>query len=114
MPFISSLPVDQEIKIEPKFSASVNGAPFDLSATATPFKPTHESSLNLDMHGLDLTRYVEYVPGGLPVKLNSAKLETALAITFAQPKDRAPTVVLSGKVTLLDPRRAGALQANLC
>jgi hypothetical protein len=102
VPFVSSLPVHQEITIEPRFSASVNGTPLELLAKAKPFRPTRDSSLNLDIHGLDLTRFLEYVPGGLPVKVNAAKLETDLDITFAQPKDRAPTVVLSGKLALLD------------
>ena len=73
MPFLSSLPVDQEITVEPKFSAAVDGTPVELVAKAKPFKPTHESSLNLDIHGLDLTRYVDYVPGGLPVKLRAGR-----------------------------------------
>ena len=102
VPFLSSLAVHQKIKIEPKFSASVNGTPLELLAKSTPFMPTRDSALNVDLHGLDLTRFVEYVPGGLPVKLNAAKLETDLDITFAQPKGQAPTLVLSGRLALVD------------
>jgi len=100
VPFVSSLPVDQEIITEPKFSATMDGTPVELAVKAKPFKATHDSTINLDIHGLDLTRFLEYVPGGLPVKVNSAKLETDLDITFAQPKNRTPTLVLSGKVAL--------------
>lgn len=102
VPFVSSLSVYQEINVEPKLSAAVNGTPLELVAKAKPFKPTRDSSLNLDIRGLDLTRYLEYVPGGMPVKLTAGRLETDLDITFAQPKDRAPTIVLSGKLALLD------------
>ena len=102
VPFLSSLPVDQEITIEPKFSAGVDGTPVELVAKAKPFNPTHESSLNLDIHGLDLTRYVEYVPGGLPVKLRAGRLETDLDVTFAQPRGKPPSITLSGKLALLD------------
>ena len=102
VPFLSSLPVDQEITVEPKFSAAMDGTPVELVAKAKPFKPTHESSLNLDIHGLDLTRYVEYVPGGLPVKLRAGRLETDLDITFAQLPGKPPALTLSGKLGLLD------------
>jgi hypothetical protein len=102
VPFLSSLAVDQEITVEPKFSAGVNGTPVGFVARAKPFKPTLESSLNLDIHGLDLTRYIDYVPGGLPVKLRAGRLESDLDITFAQPRGKPPAITLSGKVALLD------------
>jgi hypothetical protein len=102
VPFLSSLPVNQDISIEPKFSARLNGTPIELVASAKPFKDSRDSTLKLEVKGLDLTRYVEYVPGKLPVMLRSAKLYTDLELTFAQPKDRTPTVVLSGKASLAD------------
>lgn len=102
VPFLSSLPVNQEIVVEPKFNAKVNGTPIEFVAKAKPFKESRDSALNLDVKDLDLTRFLGYLPGDLPVKVLSAKLDTDLDITFAQPKDRAPTLVLSGKVTLTD------------
>lgn len=102
VPFLSSLPVNQEIIVEPKFDAKVNGTPIELVAKSKPFKDSRDSTLNLDVKELDLTRFLGYVPGDLQVKVISAKLDTDLDVTFAQPKDRAPTLVLSGKVTLSD------------
>lgn len=102
VPFLSSLPVNQEIFVEPRFNANVNGTPIEFVAKAKPFKETRDSTLNLDVKALDLTRFLGYVPGELQVKVLSAKLDTDLDVTFAQPKDRAPTLVLSGKVALTD------------
>lgn len=102
VPFLSSLPVNQEIMVEPKFNAKVNGTPIEFAAKAKPFKESRDSTLNIDVKDLDLTRFLGYVPGDLPVKVFSAKFDTDLDVTFAQPKGRAPTLVLSGKVTLSD------------
>ena len=102
IPFLSSLPVHQDITVEPKFSAKVDGTPIELAGKARPFKDTRDTSLNLDIHGLDLTRFLEYVPGTLPVRISSALLDSDLDLNFAQPRGKAPSIVLSGMVVLRD------------
>jgi Domain of Unknown Function (DUF748) len=102
IPFLSSLPVDQDITVEPKFSAKVDGTPVELAGKAKPFKDTRDTSLNVDVHGLDITRFLKYLPGALPVKIASARLESDLDLTFAQPKGKPASVVLSGMVAVRD------------
>jgi uncharacterized protein involved in outer membrane biogenesis len=100
VPFVSSLPVHREVHVEPSFTAKLDQTPLEIIAKAKPFKDTRDSAVNLDLRGLDLVRYLDYVPTELPVKVRSAKLDTDLDITFAQPKGAAPTIVIAGKAAL--------------
>jgi uncharacterized protein involved in outer membrane biogenesis len=102
IPFLSSLPVDHEVTVQPRFSAKADGRPIELVAAVKPFKDTRDTSLAIDVHGLDLTRFIAYVPGVQPVEVRSAQLETDLTLTFTQPKKGAPRVVLSGTAGLRD------------
>ncbi|HEY4069545.1 MAG TPA: DUF748 domain-containing protein, partial [Burkholderiaceae bacterium] len=40
LPFISDLPAQVQIKVEPQLAFKLNGTPFDSGAQATPFAPT--------------------------------------------------------------------------
>jgi uncharacterized protein involved in outer membrane biogenesis len=100
IPFLSSLPVHQNVHVEPKFAARLNDTPIEAVARTKPFKDTQDSTVHLEISGLDLLRFLTYVPGELPVRIRSAKLDTALDVTFAQPQNRAPTITLAGTVGL--------------
>ena len=47
IPFLSSLPTQTEIKVEPFFSALLNGRPLRVTGETRPFKDTHETVLHL-------------------------------------------------------------------
>jgi uncharacterized protein involved in outer membrane biogenesis len=102
IPFLSNLPVYQNISVEPKFAARLNDTAIEAQAKAKPFKDSRDSTLSLEIHGLDLLRFLTYVPGELPVKVRSAKLDTELDITFAQPENRPPSITLAGTAGLRD------------
>jgi uncharacterized protein involved in outer membrane biogenesis len=58
IPFISSIPAYFDIKVQPEFSAVINGAPFHLAgASTTPFKDTLESTLGVDIDKLEIAKY---------------------------------------------------------
>ncbi|MCZ7561123.1 MAG: DUF748 domain-containing protein [Burkholderiaceae bacterium] len=107
LPFVSSLPVDEKIWVEPKLAASINGAPFELTGKSLPFSPTRDSTIDIDLEGVDLTRFVGYPPLPLPVQLQAGRLDTALKIAFSQPAGSAPTVAVTGsaKLASLDLRQ---------
>jgi len=107
LPFVSSMPVDETVWVEPKLAASINGAPFELTGKSLPFSPTHDSTVDIDLEGIDLTRFVGYSPLPLPVQLQAGRLDTALKIAFSQPAGSAPTVAVSGsaKLASLDLRQ---------
>ena len=107
VPFVSSLPVDETIWTEPSLRATVNGAAFELVGRSLPFSPTHESTIDVDLDGIDLTRFIGYSPAGLPVELRSGRLDTGLKIAFSQAPGAAPTIAVTGNVKLaaLDVRQ---------
>jgi uncharacterized protein DUF748 len=100
IPFISSLPSQEEVFVEPLLSAVVNGSPLLIKGRARPFAPTREANINLDLDRIDLTKYLPYLPFEPRFRMPSAQLELHLQASFQQPVDRAPAVILSGNVAL--------------
>ena len=49
VPFISSLPSQVDIRVQPSFSANVNGSPLAIGGETKPFKETHESTFQLNI-----------------------------------------------------------------
>ena len=54
LPFVSNLPAEVEVKVEPRLAFKLNGTPFDSGAQATPFAQNKSGALNLKMADLDL------------------------------------------------------------
>lgn len=100
VPFISSLPSQVDIFVEPLLSARVNGTPLLFKGKAKPFAADREAVLELNLDGLDLTRFVDYLPFKPAFRLASARLETRLAASFRQPHGEVPALTLSGNVQI--------------
>lgn len=100
LPFISSLPANIDVFVEPLLSAKVNDAPFMLKGNARPFAEPREATLALDLDAVDLTRYLEYLPFKPRFKVPSAKLDVHLTTIFRQAKDQAPAVLLKGRAAI--------------
>jgi len=100
LPFVSSLPADVTIFVEPLFSANINGAPLSLKGKARPFAEPKDYALDLELDKVDLTTYLGYLPFKPGFKLPSAHLDTKLKLTVVQPKDKPATLVLGGEASL--------------
>lgn len=98
IPFISNLPVHVENLVQPGLRVRVDGAPFAIKGQTKPFKETQESTLDLRIDDLDLTKYLAYVPLPLPAVVASAFLDLDLHAAFARTK--TPTFVVKGRVAL--------------
>lgn len=96
VPFISTLPAQREIKVEPHLSFEVGGSRFDSSAQATPFAQTGKGDATVKWEGLDLAPYLPYLPASLPVRVQGAVLDLDLKVAFEQAPRLA--VKLSGQV----------------
>jgi len=109
VPFVSSLPVDEKVYVEPSLRASIDGASFELQGRSLPFSETHESMLDLELDGVDLTRFVGYVPAALPFELRSARLGSALKLAFSQAEGATPSIAVTGsaKLDAIDLREPG-------
>ncbi|HSV51202.1 MAG TPA: DUF748 domain-containing protein [Burkholderiaceae bacterium] len=111
VPFLSNLPADREVKVEPRLAFLLNSSRFDSAATGTPFAQTGKADASVRIAGLDLAPYLRYIPASVPVKLKAAVLHADLQVAFEQ----APKMSLkvSGTVEARDTRLADAQALDL-
>jgi uncharacterized protein involved in outer membrane biogenesis len=102
IPFLSSLPAQTEIKVEPRFSALVNGRPIAITGETRPFKDTRETVLHWDLGGLVLPTYVDYLPAPLPFKLESGQLDARAELSFVARGSAPPQLTLAGSFRFSD------------
>lgn len=100
VPFLASLPADVNIFVQPLLAARIDGAPLHFAGQTKPFADSLESNLNIKLDGLELPRYLGYVPGPLPVAVPQGKLTTDLTIDFQKPKTGAPVLRVHGTAGL--------------
>lgn len=104
IPFLSNLPVDQEVFTEPFLGAKVNGSAFALKGRTKPFSGSRETTLDVDLADVDLPFYLAYVAMKGTARLSSGRLDTKMALSFRQEKGKAPAVVLAGSGALREIR----------
>ena len=106
IPFVSSLPSQEKVFVEPHLSATIDGAPISIQGKALPFASTREAVVELALQGVDVPRYVPYLPFEPRFRVSDAKLDLNLQASFRQPVNAPAAVVLSGKVALKSLRIA--------
>ncbi|MEO8523666.1 MAG: DUF748 domain-containing protein [Caldimonas sp.] len=84
VPFVSSLPSQREIKVEPHLAFTLDGSRFDSNAAATPFSEHGAGEARLKLDRFDIAPWLPYLPQSLPVRLQSALLSADLSLAFEQ------------------------------
>ena len=102
LPFISNLPAEVEIKVEPHLAFRLDGTAFDTGAQATPFAKTKAGTLQLAIRDLDLARYGPYLPDGLPARIARGRLTADIGVQFTVPQGGAPSVSVQGTAEARD------------
>jgi uncharacterized protein involved in outer membrane biogenesis len=102
IPFLSSLPTQSKIKVEPSFSALVNGHPVAIRGETHPFEDTHETVLHWDLGSLVLPNYVDYVPVALPFKVESGQADARADFSFIARGSAPPQLTLAGSFRVSD------------
>lgn len=100
VPFVSSLPVHNEVTVLPELAARVNGAQFGLKGETLPFKEGLVTTLNVDLEDFDLVPLITYSPVKPRARVRSAHLDTRAVVAFEQPPGRAPVVKIRGEAAL--------------
>ena len=105
IPFVSSLPSQVAIFVEPLLSAKVNGAPLQFKGRARPYAETREAVADLDLEAIDLSRYLDYLPYQPGFKMPSGKLGLHLTANFLQRPATAagasaPGLMIKGNLVL--------------
>ncbi|MGV8081159.1 MAG: DUF748 domain-containing protein [Syntrophales bacterium] len=102
IPFISNMEYALETKVEPSFSALINGDPYTLTGITKPFKDSRETDFRFTIKDLDIPYYLAYVPMKLNFRLPSAKLDVESTLIYRQEKDKTPALILKGTAGLRD------------
>ncbi|RIX42474.1 MAG: DUF748 domain-containing protein [Rhodocyclales bacterium GT-UBC] len=97
LPFISSLPYQADILVEPRFSATIDDSQLLLEGRSKPFAGSHESELGLDLDQFDLGRLQAYLPDSFPLRLRAGKLDSELKIVFKESNDHVFSLVVLGQ-----------------
>ncbi len=100
IPFISNLPSQVDIFVEPLLGAKVNAAPLLFKGKARPFADRREASIDLDFAAIDVTHYIDYLPFKPRFKLPTARLDIKLNASFRQDRDQPPALLLKGMIAL--------------
>jgi len=102
IPFISNLPSDIEIDVEPSFSAFINGRFFSSAGQTRPFAGTQETVLQLELHDIALPHYLAYVPIDLGVVVRRAFLDCRLLLSYSLDMSKEKYLGLEGEIGLRD------------
>lgn len=100
LPFVSNVPEQVELHVEPSLSLRLDGSPLKLAGRTRPFAPDRESALKLELPALALDGLWPYVPRSLPLRGQGGVLSGSIDLRFAQPPGRPAQLVVSGGVTL--------------
>lgn len=123
VPFVSSLPSQIDVAVQPLLEARVNGSALRLAGTTLPFQAGHRSEIKVAWRDVDLAAWLPHARPWLPAEwaavADAGRLSTDLTLSFAQPADAAaPELAIRGQVVLTDlalrlPRAPGVGQVQL-
>jgi hypothetical protein len=100
VPFLSNLPDDVQVRVEPRLAFTFDAAAVDLQGRALPFAPDRATEMTLKLDRLALDRLWAYLPATVPVRPTGGTLAAELALTFSQPQGATPRVKLAGRTGL--------------
>ncbi|MDR2187432.1 MAG: DUF748 domain-containing protein [Azonexus sp.] len=84
LPFLSSLPYQAEVLVQPHFSARADGSLIEMQGQSTPFAETRESELNLKIDAFKLAAVEAYLPPTLPLQIKDGQFDADLKIIFKE------------------------------
>jgi len=107
VPFVSNLRYYVDRYVQPSFSAVVNGKPVGFKGKTKPFSESRETTFDVSITDLDIPHYLAYVPLRREYEIPSAFLDVKAVVSFAQRKDKPPTLRAEGDVILKNVRITG-------
>ena len=100
IPFISNLPHYVDTFVQPLFEAKVNDTPVSFKGRTKPFTDSFETSFDVDVKDFNIPYYLAYVPFKMNFKLISGYVDTKVAVSYTQYRDKAPTLALTGNIAI--------------
>lgn len=108
LPFLSNLPEDLTVRVEPQLSMLLDDGRVVLRGQSLPFAADRATELKLDLGDSDLSRWWAYLPAGLPWRPSGGRLDAQLGLRFAQPPKAVPQLAISGTLHVRDLAVANA------
>jgi len=102
IPFISNIGTDVDIFTQPRFTAEINNTPVNMAGQTKPFADSLESTLSINLTGIDLPYYFVYVPLKTGIGITSGILDIDAGITFVRCKDKEPASQVTANITVRD------------
>ncbi len=102
VPFLSSLPADVDVTVQPVLEARVNGDPLRITGQTTPFKDTVQTTLDLDYTDIDIARYLPYSPVDLRFRVPSGRLDTKLHALLVTKGGKPEALTITGTAGMRD------------
>ena len=102
LPFLSTLPSQLAVAVEPRLAFTFDGAAFDTGAQSRPFSRDRETAMTLHMGEFDLAIAKPYLPPDLPVELQRGRAQADLSLHFTVGDDNSPSVSLRGGIKVTD------------
>jgi uncharacterized protein involved in outer membrane biogenesis len=115
LPFVSSLPSQLDVNVEPRLAFTLDGTAFDTGARSTPFERHRDTLLHLHSGDVDLVPLKPYLPADLPVVVQRGRVQADVSLHFVLSDSGQATVTLRGNVRAFDfalGDRAGATLAS--
>lgn len=106
VPFVSNLPSQVAIDVEPLLDAEVNGSRLRVQGKSQPFNAGRRSSIDIHWQQLDVPRWLEAVvpllpPRTVPIDVSQGQLDLTLAVAFEQrAAPAAPLLRITGGASL--------------
>ncbi|MBI9088583.1 MAG: DUF748 domain-containing protein [Desulfobacterium sp.] len=102
VPFVSSLVSHGETFVTPHFSLRINDALLTVSAKTKPFANSLETCIDIDLKGMNLNRYLSYLPVETNIKSVTGTADLSLALCYSKAQPDTPRASLSGTLNLTD------------
>ncbi|MEO5767526.1 MAG: DUF748 domain-containing protein [Polyangia bacterium] len=100
IPFVSTLPTFIDTFVEPGLRLTMDGTPFALAGRTKPFKDSLETTIEVRITALDLTRYLPFVPVPLGFDVASALLDLNIDVSFVRPSSQAARLTARGRAAV--------------
>lgn len=102
VPAVSNLPAATENWIEAVVAASVNDATVTVSAKARPFGEKVEAAVDMAVRGVNLPRYLAYLPFKPAFALPSGRLDMNLGVQLERQGKKDPAIQAKAALILKD------------
>lgn len=105
VPFVSNLPSDIAVDVQPRVQARVDGSPLRIEGKTLPFQEGHRSEVQLAWQSVDVAHWLTaaqpFLPPSVKITPQQGQLDTNLTVQFEQrPAPAVPMLRIAGGLQL--------------